>query len=243
LAQTYLKRGQYTAAIGTSGQSLGRVASCDDAARARLRAQYGPSQEGIERELAIARSLAQKRLAAGESGTAPERFRERVLAGFSPSSRGPLPAGGIGPGTRIAGGTRRAARDLLPPEILGAVIAGDFVILVQETTDLPPRGEYVAATVGYGDHVHLTGEGQALAGYVAGRPFPSLEVADPQAGLKAAWNVRYRDGATAWSSGVTPSCATGRAACGTRSPLLRVPGGCAARDHSPGCPRGNMRAL
>ena len=32
-----------------------------------------------------------------------------------------------------------------------------------------------------------------LEGYVAGLPFPVLDPADAQAGLKAAWNMRYRD--------------------------------------------------
>jgi hypothetical protein len=116
------------------------------------------------------------------------------LAAFYPSRQGTPPAGGIGPGTQIARGNWQAARALLPPEILEAVIDGAFAILVQETTDLPPREAYVVATLGYGDQVRLTSDGTALTGYVAGRPFPILDMADPQAGRKAAWNVRYRDG-------------------------------------------------
>lgn len=193
LAQTYLKRGQYTEAIVAYEQSLRQIAHFDDVARTHLRDQYGLSQEGLEREFAIARSLAQKSTAAGETSRELERFRERVLAEFYPSSRGAPPTGGIGPGTQIARGTWQAARDLLPPEILEAVIAGEFAILVQETTALPPSEEYMVATLGYGDQVRLTSDGTALAGYVAGRPFPILDMADPQAGRKAAWNLRYRD--------------------------------------------------
>jgi len=194
LAQTYLKRGQYTEAIVTYEQSLRQVAYFDEVARTRLRAQYGLSQEGVERELAIARSLAQKSTAVGGTSRELERLRERVLTEFYPYSRGTPTADSIGPGTQIARGTWQAARGLLPPEILEAVIDGELVILVQETTDLPPSEEYIVATLGYGDQVRLTNDGKALAGYVAGRPFPLLEMADPQAGLKAAWNLRYQDG-------------------------------------------------
>ena len=38
----------------------------------------------------------------------------------------------------------------------------------------------------------VVGEGE-LQNYVAGQPFPVLQADDPQAGLKAAWNLRYRD--------------------------------------------------
>lgn len=38
----------------------------------------------------------------------------------------------------------------------------------------------------------IVGE-EELGNYVAGRPFPLLDPQDPQAGLKAVWNLRYRD--------------------------------------------------
>src|SRR5262249_52973775 len=146
-AQTYLQRGQYPEAIIAYEQSLQQLAPLDDSARTRLREQYGLSPEGIARQLAIARSLAQKSRAAGGTSLELGRFRQGVLAVFSPASRGTPPAGSMGPGTQIARGNWQAARALLPPEILEAVIAGAFVILVQETTDLPPRAEYLIATL------------------------------------------------------------------------------------------------
>jgi len=193
LAQTYLKRGQHAEAIVEYEQSLQRFARLDDAARTLLREQYGLSQEQVERELSIARGLAQQSATAAGNAAELERFRERVLAGFYPYGRGTLTKNGIGPGSQIGPGTWQAAQDLLPPEILEAVIKGDFTLLVQETTDLPPGEEYVVATLGYGDHVRLTAEGGELAGYTAGLPFPVLDVTDPQVGLKAAWDLRYRD--------------------------------------------------
>lgn len=194
LAQTYLKDGRYTDAIAEYEQSLKRIASLDDTARMHLRAQYGFSQAEVERELAIARSLAQKSATAGGSSPELERSRERMLAEFHPYGRSTSTPTGIGPGIQLTRGTWQAAQDLLPPEILEPVINGEFVILVQATTDLPPSEEYIVATLGYGDQVHLSNDGTALASYVAGRPFPILDMADPLAGVKAAWNLRYRDG-------------------------------------------------
>jgi hypothetical protein len=192
LAQTYLKRGQHAEAIVEYEQSLLRFARLDDTARTLLREEYGLTQEQVERELALAHALAQKSATAEGNTTEMERFRERVLAGFYPYGRGTLSKGQIRPGAQITLDTWQAAQNLLPPEILQTVSNGYFTILVQETTDLPPGEEYIVATLGYGDKVRLTTD-EELEGYTAGLPFPVLDVTDPQAGLKAAWNLRYRD--------------------------------------------------
>ena len=196
LAQTYLKRGQHAEAIVEYEQSLQRFTRLDDAAHTLLREQYGLSQEQVERELSLARALAQQAATAEGNSAELERLRERVLAGFYPYGRGPLSKNGIGPGAQVGRGTWQAAQDLLPPEILAAVVNGDLTILVQETADLPPDEEYVVATLGYGDKVRLRADGGGLEGYVGGLPFPVLEATDPQAGLKAAWNLRYRNEAS-----------------------------------------------
>jgi len=62
---------------------------------------------------------------------------------------------------------------------------------VQETTDLPPREEYINATLEHSARVEL-GDGE-LKNYVAGLPFPLIDPQDPKAGEKVAWNYRYRD--------------------------------------------------
>lgn len=193
LAQTYLKRGRHAEAIVEYEQSLQRFARLDDAARAQLRDEYGLSQEQIERELSIARALAQESATAAGNIVDLERFRERVLAGFYPYGHGTLRKNGIGPGTQITRSSWQTAQDLIPPEILEAVISGDLTILVQETTDLPPSEEYIVTTLGYGDKVRLAADGGELASYTAGLPFPVLDTTDPQAGLKTAWDLRYRD--------------------------------------------------
>jgi len=63
---------------------------------------------------------------------------------------------------------------------------------VQETTDFPLREEYVSATIEHFGQVQM-GEDGELKNYTKGLPFPLLDPADPQAGVKAAWNYRYRD--------------------------------------------------
>jgi hypothetical protein len=84
------------------------------------------------------------------------------------------------------------AAQVLPPEILKVVQAGDLEITVQETTDFPLREEYVSATLEHFGQAQLWKD-EELKNYTKGRPFPLLDPSDPQAGLKAAWNLRYRD--------------------------------------------------
>ena len=71
------------------------------------------------------------------------------------------------------------------------VQAGDFEIRVQETTDTPLFTGYVAASARNVGQVQLGADGR-LENYTSGQPFPVLDVSDPQAGVKAAWNYRYR---------------------------------------------------
>jgi len=86
----------------------------------------------------------------------------------------------------------QVVQPLLPVEVLRLVQAGDFTFTVQETTDLPPRESYIAASTEKFSGVSLD-SGYKIEQYSGGRPFPVLDPADPQAGEKAAWNFRYRD--------------------------------------------------
>ena len=135
------------------------------------------------------------------AGTAAGQGRASVLAGFFPYQDGFPQVEGISPGMTLDSSTAQLAKDLLPPEILRYVEAGDFSVAIRETTDTPLRQAFIDATVQHAAGVTL-GEG-TLGNYVAGRPFPVVEADDPQAGLKLAWNHRYRDqGETAlmWAS-------------------------------------------
>lgn len=111
---------------------------------------------------------------------------------FHPYAAGKPSAPGLEPGTTISKDSWEAAKDYLPPEILDKIKAGEFQFTVQETTDLPVSETYIEATKKYAEHVRITTDGD-LEGYVTGLPFPVLDPADPQAGLKAAWNLRHRD--------------------------------------------------
>ena len=188
-AQTYLKQGSHPEAVVEYEESLKRYARLDPATRDRLRTEFGLSQQQIERELSIARGLADKH----GSGQGDAAFRGWVLAGFYPYTRGTPLTDTVTPGIQISADNWQTAQDLLPPQILHHVSNGDFSIVVRETTDLPPSAAYIVATLGSGDQVRLGDGGAELEAYRAGLPFAVLDVADPQAGLKAAWNIRYRD--------------------------------------------------
>jgi hypothetical protein len=96
------------------------------------------------------------------------------------------------PGMTVDQHNWQVAEQVLPPEILRLLQAGDFTITVQETTDFHVRPAYLAATEANTSQVALDG-GTRLTGYQGGLSFPVLDVADPQAGEKTAWNWRYRD--------------------------------------------------
>jgi hypothetical protein len=127
--------------------------------------------------------------------------QDKVSAALFPYRQGPPRVEGITPGMKIDATNAQVAASVLPPEILKPLAAGDFTITVQETTDLPLRKEFVEATLqNYGKAVVAEGE---LQNYVAGRPFSVIDSQDPQAGVKVAWNLRYRDqgeNAQMWST-------------------------------------------
>ena len=99
---------------------------------------------------------------------------------------------GLTPGMTISKDSWEAAKDYLPPEILERIKLGEFFFSIQETTDLPVSEAYIEATKKHAGQVKISADGE-LEGYVAGLPFPVLDLNDPHAGLKAAWNVRHRD--------------------------------------------------
>ncbi|MBI3302815.1 MAG: DUF1329 domain-containing protein [Deltaproteobacteria bacterium] len=111
---------------------------------------------------------------------------------FHPYASGKPSVEGLAPGTTISKDSWEGAKDCLPPEILDRVKAGEFAFAVQETTDLPVSEAYIEATRQHAERVKIGADGE-LEGYVTGLPFPVLDLADPQAGLKAAWDLRHRD--------------------------------------------------
>jgi hypothetical protein len=67
LGQVYFNNGRYTEAIAEYERSLERYGHLDEIARASLREQYGLSQELIEGELTLARTLIRERHTAREA--------------------------------------------------------------------------------------------------------------------------------------------------------------------------------
>jgi len=121
-----------------------------------------------------------------------ESFADRVLRNFFPYRQGPPQIPGIVSGTALSRGNWQLAEKVVPSEMLDALRDGGLTILVQDTSDLPVNPEYITATIDSAHNVSLDEAGN-LVHYQAGLPFPLLDSADPQAGLKAAWNVRYAD--------------------------------------------------
>jgi uncharacterized protein DUF1329 len=118
--------------------------------------------------------------------------REKILAGFYPYRQTAPQVAGITPGMTINKDNAQVAASILPPEVFDVVRTGNLEITVQATTDLPVREEYIQATLTHAGEVSLGADG-TLQNYVAGLPFPLIDPADAQAGVKLGWNLRYRD--------------------------------------------------
>lgn len=123
---------------------------------------------------------------------AETREDEEVRQVFFPYRQGPLRVDGLSPGTTLTQSTWQAAKEVLPPEILRLIQAGEFETTVQETTNSPLPEAYIEATLKGAGQVQIGNDGE-LKNYVAGLPFPLLDPSDLQAGLEAAWNLRYRN--------------------------------------------------
>ncbi len=122
-----------------------------------------------------------------QNGDAKERFLEV----FHPYRQGGPKVEGITPGLKITKDNYQVAEKVLPPEILRVVQAGDMDITVQETSDFPLSEDFIAASITHAGQAQI-GEDGDLKNYMQGLPFPLLDPADPQVGLKAAWNFRQR---------------------------------------------------
>jgi hypothetical protein len=118
-------------------------------------------------------------------------LQEQLVEVFHPYRQGGPKVEGITAGMKITKDNYQVAAQVLPPELLRVVQAGDVEITVQDTTDLPLHQDYIAASIEHFGQTQI-GEDGNLKNYTRGLPFPLLDAADPQAGLKAAWNFRYR---------------------------------------------------
>ena len=98
---------------------------------------------------------------------------------------------GVKPGDLIGAENSEQVKDLLSPGVY-YMVKHDMrlKIISSERVDWPPP--YKEATEKYSAQVRLTPNHRSLIGYVAGQPFPLIDVNDPLVGTKIIWNNVFR---------------------------------------------------
>jgi len=94
------------------------------------------------------------------------------------------------PGDTVGPHNWERARGMVGENFLNRIKSG-YSLKIKESRARKFPSEYLAATEKYSAGVALGASGELL-NYVAGMPFPKLDLADPQAGLKLAWNFARR---------------------------------------------------
>ncbi len=112
----------------------------------------------------------------------------------------------IGPGTVVKAESAQAIARFIPAELRPYSLEGfdDLHMEIVETETYPLHPKFVEATVKFACQASLAPD-QQVRDYRAGQPFPhsrwaveatdhacDLDLSDPDAGLKLAWNVNYR---------------------------------------------------
>jgi Protein of unknown function (DUF1329) len=97
----------------------------------------------------------------------------------------------VKPGDFITAQTAYRVKDLLPPGDYWKVQHGMALKIVPtQRVDWPPP--YKDATEKYASQVRLAQNNRSMIGYVAGHPFPLIDVNDPHAAVKLIWNNVFR---------------------------------------------------
>lgn len=104
----------------------------------------------------------------------------------------PISAGAqVKPGDLITARDANRVKDIVPPGIYWRVRNGmSMKIQPTQTLDWPPP--YKDATEKYSAQVRLTADHRSLLGYVAGQPFPLIDLNDPDVATKIMWNNAFR---------------------------------------------------
>jgi hypothetical protein len=97
----------------------------------------------------------------------------------------------LAPGTTINSDNVDQYVSWLDEAVADNIHAGHFQITLGPSLDFSTHPRYVEATGDNLGTVELGSEPGELSNYQAGRPFPGLDLQDPLAGTKAAWNMRY----------------------------------------------------
>lgn len=109
-------------------------------------------------------------------------------------------AGGLEPGGRLDQSNWESARGLLPPEVLAHYQRGEYANPIGEWPDgaMHWDEEFIAATRGNRKRLTVSARGSIIEratgkppAFVYGFPFPEIDAADPQAGVKVLWNHYY----------------------------------------------------
>ncbi len=97
----------------------------------------------------------------------------------------------VKPGDVISAANVGQAGDMISPGVQWCVRHGMAITVVPpQKVQLP--APYLEATEKYSPQVQLAPGGLKLQHYVAGFPFPHIDVNDPQAALKIMWNYEYK---------------------------------------------------
>lgn len=79
----------------------------------------------------------------------------------------------------------------LDEAVVDSLRASQFTITLGPLLNFPTHPRYLKVTQDNLDAATISPAQGELSNYRGGRPFSTLDVSDPQAGIKAAWNMRY----------------------------------------------------
>ena len=101
----------------------------------------------------------------------------------------------VKPGDHISAQNAALVKDLVSPGTYFAVTKGmGMEIVAAQRVDWPPP--YKIATEQYSSQVRLSEDHRSVLGYVAGQPFPLLDMNDPYVATKIMWDSSFRPIAT-----------------------------------------------
>ena len=96
------------------------------------------------------------------------------------------------PGSVIDSASLARYAAFLDQDFARFIASGAANLLVGEPLSFSPPAAFRDASARYRSQTHLTDQAGVLDGFIQGRPFSgALDVQDPDAGSKAAWNMRF----------------------------------------------------
>jgi len=96
----------------------------------------------------------------------------------------------VQPGDVISSANAATVKDVVSPAMFWCVQHG-FPLTIVEPTSIALRKAFVEATEKYSAQVKLSEDGLRMEGFVAGRPFPRIDVNDPKAAIKIMQNYSF----------------------------------------------------